>query len=279
VDSIALLHDRRLAEPFARAEMAAHMPQLIASGVLYPPSHWPDLRCHLPLGGGAPAVRITDLRFGYDQTEEVLHGISLEVPQGQFLAVIGANGAGKSTLVRHLNGLLRPTAGTVKILGEPIGDRPTGVVAHNVGFLFQRPEQQLFAPTVRDEVAYGPHHLGLRDVGGRVTAVLAQFGLSEVADLPPAVLGYGMQRAVTLASLAALETPIVVLDEPTVGLDGRGLAQLLDWMARLRKRGATLVVVTHELPLAARADRVLVLEQGRVVADGPPQGVLSGDAQ
>jgi energy-coupling factor transport system ATP-binding protein len=159
-------------------------------------------------------------------------------------------------------------------MGKPIQGRPTGEIAREVGYLFQRPEQQLFASTVRDEVAYGPRQLQLPNISQRVDDALARFDLGRVADLPPALLGYGVQRAVTLAAISALETPIVILDEPTVGLDGRGLAQLLSWLVDLRSKMVTILLVTHEMALAGRADRVIALQDGVVVADGAPDAVL-----
>ncbi|MCJ7552007.1 MAG: energy-coupling factor ABC transporter ATP-binding protein, partial [Anaerolineae bacterium] len=194
-----------------------------------------------------------------------------------FVALVGPNGAGKSTLGRHLNGLLRTKRGTVCILGQPVGSRPTGILARSVGFLFQRPEQQFFAPTVREEIAFGLTQLGVPDKEARLDRVLARFGLTELAGTPPATLGYGMQRTVTLASLAALDPPVVVLDEPTVGLDGRGLAQLLAWLSDLRASGTTIILITHEMDLAHRADRAIAMERGCVTADGDPTAVLAND--
>jgi energy-coupling factor transport system ATP-binding protein len=159
-------------------------------------------------------------------------------------------------------------------MGKPIRGRPTGEIAQDIGYVFQRPEQQLFASTVRAEIAYGPQRLRLRDIPQRTERALARFGLEKDVETPPALLGYGAQRAVTLASVSALDTPIVVLDEPAVGLDGRGLAQLLGWLAELRSKGVTIVLVTHEIAIAARADRVIALGDGQVVADGDPESVL-----
>jgi energy-coupling factor transport system ATP-binding protein len=197
------------------------------------------------------------------------------IPEGQFAALIGPNGAGKSTLARHFNGLLRPNSGIVRVQERAITHRPTGELARHVGFLFQRPEQQIFATTVRQELAYAPRQLGMDDVERRVERALARFDLEPVADHPPAVLSYGVQRAVTLATLATVSPPILILDEPMVGLDGRGRAQLLHWLAQRRAVGTTIVVITHAMSLAACADRVIALEEGRIAADGPPETVLA----
>ena len=247
---------------------------LIQSNVLYPPRLWPNLGAHERPSQQSPAIELHDLHFGYGDGREVLHGIDMEIPRGQFVAIVGVNGAGKSTLVRHFNGLLRPTYGQVRIMGHETTRRSSGELARDVSFLFQRPEQQLFAPTVREEVAYGARQLRLPDVEVRVERALARFGLAAQTATPPAMLSYGAQRAVTLASLAALDAPILVLDEPTVGLDGRGWQQLLAWLAERRAAGFTLVVVTHELTLAARADRVVLMDGGHIAADGPSDTVL-----
>ncbi len=247
---------------------------LVEAGVHYPPRFWPALTGPTR---EAPAVTLEGVAFRYAAGQSpVLHDINLRIPQGQFVALVGANGAGKSTLARLLNGLLRPERGTVRVMGEPTAEQAVGALARRVGFLFQRPEQQIFGTTVREEIAYGPRQLRLPEVERRVAAALERFALDAVADVPPAVLGYGRRRAVTLAALSALDTPILVLDEPTVGLDGRGWAQLLAWLRARRAAGVTLILITHEMALAACADRVVALEAGRVVADGPPDAVLPG---
>lgn len=225
-----------------------------------------------------PALEVEGLWFWYAEGEPVLRGLDLAVPQGQTLALVGANGSGKTTLVKHLNGLLRPRRGRVRVHGEATDGRSIGELARKVGFLFQHPEQQIFSPTVWREVAFGPGNLGLAaaELDGRVDAALARFGLTEVADRPPAVLSYGLRRKVTLASLAAMDPPVVVLDEPTVGLDARGRAETARWLRELRRGGHTVVLVTHDMALAAEhADRLVVLSQGEVLADGPPAGVFA----
>lgn len=254
--------------------------RLIHAGVIYPPGLWPNLRPQRAgtTGSGYAAddcaLELAHVDFRYPDGHTALRDVSLRIPRGQFTALIGLNGAGKSTLIRHLNGLLKPTRGVVRVLGRSAAGRPVGELARDVGFLFQRPEQQLFEATVRAEIAYGPRQLHLPDLDARVEIAMTRFDLNAVADVPPAILSYGAQRAVTLAAQAALDAPILVLDEPTVGLDGRGWARLLDWLAERRAAGVTLILVTHEMALAARADRVVALDAGRVVADGPPDEVI-----
>ncbi len=219
------------------------------------------------------AVEVQDLWFWYHEYGTVLRGVSLEVGRGEFTALVGANGSGKTTLVKHFNGLLRPARGDVLVDGKTTAGRSVGELARQIGFLFQHPEQQIFCPTVREEVAFGPRNLGLvpPTVEGRVDTALARFGLVAVADQPPAVLGYGLRRRITLASLAAMDPPILVLDEPTVGLDAAGRNETLDWLGELHGQGRTILLVSHDMSLVADyADRVIVLRQGMVIADGVP---------
>ena len=207
----------------------------------------------------------------------MLRGVTLAIGRGEFVALVGANGSGKTTLVKHFNGLLHPRRGQVRLAGRDTAGRPLGELARQVGYLFQRPEQQIFSPTVRQELAFGPRNLGLSpaEVEARVEAALSRFGLAAVAEQPPAILSYGPRRRVTLASLAAMDPPVLVLDEPTVGLDARGLQETFGWLAELHAQGRTIVLVTHDMALAAeRTGRVVVLHQGQVIADGPPASLF-----
>jgi cobalt transport protein ATP-binding subunit len=223
------------------------------------------------------AFEVTGLWFWYQEDEPVLRGIDLHVPRGQFVALVGANGSGKTTLVKHFNGLLRPRQGEVRVTGQAAAPLSIGELARRVGFLFQHPEQQIFAGTVLEEVAFGPRNLGLppQEVEARVEAALARFDLTSVADRPPAILGYGTRRRVTLASLAAMDPPLLVLDEPTVGLDAAGLRETFEWIEELHGAGRTIVLVSHDMSLVARyAGRIVVLHEGQVLADGPPAAVF-----
>jgi energy-coupling factor transport system ATP-binding protein len=224
-------------------------------------------------------VEVSNLWFWYDdESTPVLQGVNLAVPRGQFVTLVGANGSGKTTLIKHLNGLLRPRRGQVRVMGQDTSQRPVGELAQQVGFLFQHPEQQIFGTSVHQEIAFGPRNLGLShdQVKRRVEAALAQFALSDFVDRPPATLGYGLRRRVTLASLAAMDPPILVLDEPTVGLDASGRRETLDWLVELQAQGRTILVVTHDMSLvAAYAERVVVLHQGKVLADGTTMEVFS----
>ena len=219
------------------------------------------------------ALEVVDLWSWYTKDTPVLQGIDLSVPRGQFLALVGANGSGKTTLVKHFNGLLRPQRGQVRVVGQDAAQSPVGELARQVGFLFQHPEHQIFSATVHQELAFGPQNLGLSpvEIETRVQAALARFDLAAVADKPPSILSYGLRRRVTLASLAAMDTAALVLDEPTVGLDASGLHETFCWLEELHADGRTILLVTHDMALVAEyADRVVVLHQGRIIADGPP---------
>lgn len=203
----------------------------------------------------------------------MLRGVDLRVPRGQFLVLVGANGSGKTTLIKHLNGLLRPNQGRVWVDGQEVGLRPVGDLARHVGFLYQHPEHQIFSATVRKELAFGPRNLGLppAEVEALVEEALARFDLSPLADLPPSILGYGLRRRVTLASLATMNTPVLVLDEPTVGLDAYGQRETMAWLGELHAAGRTILLVTHDMALAAEhAERIIALHQGQVLASGTP---------
>lgn len=253
----------------AAASLSAHLP---APGRAEPPPP-PTAREDRP-----PAVELRGVRFAYPSRTEALRDVSLAIPAGQTVALVGQNGSGKSTLARTLIGLLRPQAGAVLIHGRPVGRRSVGELARAVGYVFQNPDHQIFAPSAREEIAFGPRNLGLKGeaLAQRVSEALAAFGLQEVADLPPAVMGYGVRRLVTLASVWAMQPDIWVLDEPTTGLDARHTGQLLAQLRSLAAAGRTVLFITHDLRLAAEiAQRVVVLHRGRVVLDGPPTEVLA----
>jgi energy-coupling factor transporter ATP-binding protein EcfA2 len=219
------------------------------------------------------ALETTGLCFWYQPDRPVLQEIDVRVPRGQFLAIVGANGSGKTTLVKHFNGLLRPGRGAVRVYGQETAGRNVGELARHVGFLFQHPEQQIFSASIRREVAFAPQNLGLSsaEVEARVDTALARFDLGDISELPPAILSYGIRRQVTLASLAAMDPPILVLDEPTVGLDARGIRETFAWLRELHASGRTIVLVTHDMNLVVEyAERALILSVGKVLGDGQP---------
>lgn len=227
-----------------------------------------------------PAVAVEAVSFAYPGGAPALAGLSLTVQPGEFVALVGPNGGGKSTLARHINGLLRPQQGAVALFGQPSAGRPVGELARSVGYVFQNPDRQIFAATVREEVAFGPRNLGLagQALTQRVTEALAAFDLTALAEAPPAVLGYGLRRLVTLASVWAMQPPIWLLDEPTTGLDARLTGLLMERLHTLHGSGHTILFITHDLKLAAGAQRIIGISQGRVALDGPPQSVFADSA-
>lgn len=229
---------------------------------------------------GSPSIHVDGLWHNYDGIQ-ALSGVDCIVGHGDFVALIGANGSGKTTLVKHINGLLLPQKGRVVVLGDDTRSVPAGVLARCVGYVFQNPDHQIFAPSVREEVAFGPRNLALSagDVEARVNAALKTFDLGDRAATPPATLGYGVRRLVTLASVHAMRPDIVVLDEATVGLDRRLEHRLMTWIEKLRARGVTVVMITHDMRLVAEhAERCVVLQAGRVLANGAPADVFADDS-
>ncbi len=227
-------------------------------------------------GADQPAVAVEGLTFAYDPARPVLRDVNLSLRSGEITVLAGDNGAGKTTLARHLIGLLRPAAGRIRVLGVDAAGLRIGQLAHRVGFAFQNPELQIFNPTVREEIAFGPRNLG-REAAVReaVEAALRRFDLKPMADDPPAALSFSARRMVALAAVAAMQTPVLVLDEPTVGLDLAGQALVLGWLADRRREGAAILLITHDMEVAAAcADRVVVLEAGEITADGPPADVF-----
>ena len=223
-------------------------------------------------------IRTEALHYRYDAEIPALHGVDLEIPDNAFLGIVGQNGSGKTTLVKHLNGLLKPTSGRVWVYGVDTGPVSTAELAQTVGYVFQNPDHQIFCPTTREEISFGPRNLGLSpaEVGERTDEALATFGLEAYADVPPAVLGYGLRRKVSVAAVIAMRPRILILDEPTPGLDWRGAEDLMAHLGSLHAAGHTILLVTHDMRLVAEhTQQTLVMHEGRVLAHGPTRGVLA----
>jgi cobalt/nickel transport system ATP-binding protein len=227
------------------------------------------------------AFEITGLRYRYHDGTEALRGVSLRVDAGECVGLLGPNGSGKSTLLLHLNGLLPEGVsgnGAVRILGEPIARGNLEAVRRRVGLVFQDPDDQLFCPTVEEDVAFGPRQLGLgeAEVRRRVETALAQVGLEAHGPRATHHLSHGEKRRVCLAGVLACEPPILVLDEPTSDLDPRGRRE---FKALLRAIPATKLIATHDLELVVEmCPRAIVLDGGVVVADGPTDELLNNEA-
>lgn len=224
-------------------------------------------------------IEVMDLVHRYDTGVDAVRGVTLSIPAGQAVAILGQNGSGKTTLVKHLNGLLRPTRGAIRLGGEIIGDAPVDRLARTVGFVFQNPDDQLFERSVGREVAFGPRNLGFTptDTEGAVGAALAAVGLADQLATNPYDLDLSQRKLVALASILAMDPAIVVLDEPTAGQDPDGVARVGAVIADLRAAGRTVVAITHDMEFAAtRFDRVVIMRHGEVIADGSPAAVLGG---
>jgi energy-coupling factor transport system ATP-binding protein len=208
------------------------------------------------------------LVFDYPDGTRALDGIDLAIERGERVAIVGRNGAGKSTLVRHWNGLLRPTAGRVFVDGGETADRRVAELARIVGMTFQDPDRQLFAGTCRREVTFGARNVGLRgrELEDAVDGALAAVGLVERTSANPYDLGASKRRLLAIASVLAMRTPVVVLDEPTMGLDTAERERVAALIAGLAAEGRTVVAISHDAGfVAASFDRVVRLEAGRVV--------------
>ena len=231
---------------------------------------------------GQAAIEISDLVFRYVPSgPEVLRGVNVRVETGEFIALIGQNGAGKTTLAKHFNGLLKPSSGTVRVLGRDTRSAPVADLARTVGYVYQNPDHQIFAQRVRTEAAFGPRNLGLgqAEVDRRVDAALALVGLQDFADEFAFSLGRGQRQKLAVASVLAMEPPILVVDEPTTGLDQAGSRGILDLLSRWNAGGRTIVAITHDMTLVAeRVPRTIVVNDGRILADGPTRQVLSDTA-
>ncbi|NLE77355.1 MAG: ATP-binding cassette domain-containing protein [Chloroflexi bacterium] len=226
----------------------------------------------------APALEVESVSYAYPDGMEALQGVDLRVPPGDYLALVGGNGAGKSTLARLLNGLLRPSQGVVYVGGQPTHTRRVGELAHLVGYCFQNPDHQIFCDSVHSEVAFGLRNLGAdaATVRERSAEALERFGLSLHASTPPALLGFGERRKVALASLYAMRPPVWILDEPTVGLDGRSVAELAALLAGLHAQGHTVILITHDMRLVAdHVPRAVVLHSGRLLWQGSTRQLFS----
>jgi cobalt/nickel transport system ATP-binding protein len=221
------------------------------------------------------AVRITGLRHTYPDGHAALDGVDLTIEAGERVAVLGPNGAGKTTLMLHLNGVLRATSGSVEICGITLDRSSVRDIRQRVGLVFQDPDDQLFMPTVAQDVAFGPANFGVRgdELERRVQQALEVVSLTDQADRSPGHLSGGQRRRAALAAVLACEPEILVLDEPSANLDPVARRELAETLLGLR---TTMLVVTHDLPYAAQlCDRAVVMDGGVVVADDDVRTVLA----
>ena len=220
-------------------------------------------------------IEFRDVHASYDGSAPILKGVSFTIRDGEFVAFVGTNGAGKSTTMRLMNGLLKPDAGQVLIDDVPTSDLRTSELARRVGFLFQNPDSQICCNTVREELLFGFKALGLDgpDADARVDAIVEEFAFDPDDD--PFLLNRGARQLLALASIVVLAPPVVVLDEPTTGLDYCECVKVMDIIRRIHERGTTVVMVCHDMEVVADyAARCIVMSGGEVVDDAPTFDVL-----
>ena len=209
----------------------------------------------------------------------VFEDMNLNIQEGSFVAILGTNGCGKSTLAKHFNSILLPTGGKVYVCGiDTANEDRIMTVRHNVGMVFQNPDNQIVANVVEEDVAFGPENLGVAgpEIRRRVDNALRQVGMYEYREHAPHLLSGGQKQRIAIAGIIAMEPRCIVLDEPTAMLDPRGRKEVIDTVSRLnREKGITVVLITHHMDEAAKADRVVVLNKGKVAADGTPREVFS----
>lgn len=223
-------------------------------------------------------VKVENLFYAYEPGKYILKNINLNIGSGEYIAIIGQNGAGKSTLLKNITGLLKPTSGRILVKGKSTVEMPVANLATNIGLVLQNPDQQLFASTVWEEVAFGPKNLGLtkKEIHERVEKALSLVGLSHCAQEFPPALKKGDRAKVVVASVLAMGPEIIILDEPTNGQDYKGTCQIMELTRKLHQAGHTIILVTHQMSLVAEyALRTVVLHQGEILLDGETREVFS----
>jgi len=225
-------------------------------------------------------IRFENVHYTYsDEEEETLRGVDLEIEKGSFVAVLGHNGSGKSTLAKHMNAILIPTEGKVWVKDMDTADEEQLIpIRRTVGMVFQNPDNQIVANVVEDDVAFAPENLGVpsAEIRERVDAALRQVGMYEYRMHAPHLLSGGQKQRVAIAGVIAMQPEIIVLDEPTAMLDPQGRQEVIATVTRLcRERGMTVVLITHHMEECIGADRLIIMSNGRIVADGSPVEVFS----
>jgi len=214
-----------------------------------------------------PIISVRDLIHCYGNVK-ALSGLSLTIRKGEFVAIVGENGSGKTTLVKHFNRLLSPTSGEVIVNGKNTKDCSIARLARDVGLVFQNPDHMFFADTVREEIAYGVKNLGIENSDVVIEAALREAGLSGSADLYPRWLSRGERQRLGIACVVAMQPSVIVLDEPTTGLDGYEALLVISILKKLQEDGHTVIIITHNRDIATNcADRIITMENGRIISD------------
>ncbi|MGE5554925.1 MAG: energy-coupling factor ABC transporter ATP-binding protein [Methanocella sp.] len=226
-------------------------------------------------------IEAENVHFSYASKVEALKGVSLTIKDGEFVAIMGQNGAGKSTFVKHFNGLLKPTMGTVKIDGVETTKTSVAKLARNVGFVFQNPDHQLFSETVEEEISFALNNFGFEQkvIEERVTWALELLSIAQYRKTSPFLLSGGERKRVALASVLAWDPQTLILDEPTIGQDHEQKEKLRQFIMQLQTQKKTIVAVTHDVEFVAECNpRVVLMREGRIVADGVGREILTDPA-
>lgn len=225
-------------------------------------------------------IDVNNLQFSYPAGVQALFGISLTIEAGEQVAIVGQNGAGKTTLVRHFNGLLQPTSGEINIGGWDTKKYSVAKLASRIGYVFQNPDEQLFSRDVKTEVAFGPKNLGYssEQVEALVNEALEMTELTEKTETNPYDLSPTWRKMVAIASIIAMNTPIVIFDEPTTGQDAANIARIANVIKTLRQRGKTVITITHDIDFCAENfERIVAMSRGKILLDGKANEVLGQD--
>jgi len=231
----------------------------------------------------APILRAEAVRYHYPEAGiEALRGIDLSVGRGEFMAILGQNGSGKTTLAKHFNGLLKPSSGKLLVHGKPTTEYTHREMARKVGYVFQNPDHQIFSQTVRAEVAFGLKVLGEKEktIDQRVFEALEAVSLLNFEEKVPFSLTKGERQRVAVASVLAAQPEVLVLDEPTTGLDYTHQVSMMNMLKSLNRKGHTVIIITHSMWIAAEyADRTVVMKNGSILLDGPTRAVFADEAR
>ena len=224
-------------------------------------------------------IKVDDLIHKYPDGTQALSGANIDVKEGEFLAILGANGSGKTTLLKHFNGLLKPASGSVTLDNKALSEFKSGEVFRKVGMVFQDPSDQLIAPTVEEDVAFGPTNLGLNydEIMNRVNTALELVKMKEFAKKAIHALSYGQSKRICIAGILAMEPEVLILDEPTSGLDPDGVKTVMKILNDLnKKQGITIILATNSVDLVpVHMDRVAIMDKGVVLQEGTPEGIFT----
>lgn len=233
-------------------------------------------------GSTTPIIEVKNVSHRYEgSAQPALDQVSLTIARGEFVAFIGQNGAGKTTLAKTFNGILLPTGGQVIVDGQESRAAGLDVLARSVGYVYQNPDHQIFATTVKEEIAFGPRNLGMsrEEVDQAVKHALELVELQDQAEAYPLLLGRGQRQKIAVAAVVAMGSPVLVVDEPTTGLDLRGSLGIMNLLRQWNEAGRTIIIITHDMNIVAEfAPRTVVMAQGHVLADGPTRQVLTDQA-